>query len=347
MKLLITGGYGFAGSHLVRHIFTTYPTYKIWNLDLLTYAANPANLWDIEELEKELPPSARRYRFVQGDICDKLLIDTLIEEHKFDAIINLAAETHVDRSIHESKNFIKTNVLGIHTLLDAIRAHKVPRFVHISTDEVYGDRDGRDSAHEASEFTPSSPYSASKAAGDFLIQSYVRTFGIPAIIIRPSNFYGSHQYPEKLIPLAATNMLEGKKVPVHGDGTQIRSWLFVHDACHAIDVLLHRGHEGELYNIGGIEKKNIDVIHTVAEILQKDPTLHIEFTPDRPGQDKKYSLNWSKFQQAHEWKAEDHFDENMRKTVTWYLENPHWWQPLKQMSSYADHYSRQKQGRWF
>lgn len=347
MRILITGGCGFIGSHLTRHLFLSYPEYKIWNLDLLTYAGNPENLKDIEETERELPVEQKRYFFIRGDICDHELIAVLLEKEKFDAIINLAAETHVDRSIYESKSFIKTNVQGVHTLLDAVRKFKIPRFIHISTDEVYGDRHGENGAEENHAFSPSSPYSASKAAGDFLIQSYVRTFGLPAIILRPSNNFGTHQYPEKFIPLATSNMFEGKKIPIHGDGRQIRTWLYVKHTCEAIDILLHQGIIGEIYNIGGTEIENLEIVNTIAKILGKNSAEHIEFTKDRPGQDKKYSLNWNKFKKHYNWEPKGDFNDHMRKTVTWYIENPSWWRSIKESSAYQDHYARQKQGRWF
>src|SRR3989338_1377172 len=213
MKILVTGGLGFMGSNLIRHLYTSYPEHSIWNLDVITYAGNPDNLKDVEDLERDLPEHKKRYHFVRGDICDERLLDYLLGEHSFDAIIHLAAETHVDRSIHDTRHFIRTNVGGTHALLDAIRSRPVNRFVHISTDEVYGDRTNEGHAHENSAFMPSNPYSASKAAGDLLVQSYIRTYNIPAIIVRAANNYGPRQHPEKLIPIAISNLLEGKKMP--------------------------------------------------------------------------------------------------------------------------------------
>lgn len=347
MKLLITGGYGFMGSHTVRHFYYSYPEYKIWNLDLLTYAANPLNLKDIEIAEKKNSRIGKRYNFVHGDICDHVLIDKLFKTHKFDAIINFAAETHVDRSIHESKHFITTNVQGVHTLLDAVRKYKTPKFIHISTDEVYGDRHGIDSAHEETAFSPSSPYSASKAAADFLIQSYVRTFNLPIIIVRPSNNFGTHQYPEKLIPLITTNVLEGKKIPIHGKGNQIRSWLHTSDLCKSLDVLLHKGRDGEIYNIGGVELRNIDMVKMITDLLGKKHKDHIEYTKDRPGQDKKYSLDSNKLKKHYGLIFGKPIIEKIKDIVFWYKENQDWWKAIKSTPSFKDHYIRQSKGKWF
>lgn len=347
MKLLITGGCGFMGSHAVRYFYENYPTYKIWNLDLLTYAANTLNLKDIEDNEANKDVSKRRYNFVQGDICDNVLVEGLFKKHKFDAIINFAAETHVDRSIHESKNFIRTNVQGVHTILDEMRKYKIKKLIHISTDEVYGDRYGLDSAHEETSFSPSSPYSASKAAADFLIQSYVRTFDLPAVIVRPSNNFSTHQYPEKLIPLTITNVLEGKKVPIHGKGKQVRSWLHTDELCLALDSLLHSDRVGEIYNIGGVEIENIEVVKTIIGFLGKKPSDFIEYTKDRPGQDKRYSLDSTKLKKHHKLILGKNFIKNLESVVSWYIKNKEWWQAIKSTPVFRDHYNRQSQGKWF
>lgn len=348
MKLLITGGCGFIGSNLIHHIYQKYPNYIIWNLDALTYAGNLENLSEIQQKEALLPPREKRYHFVHGNICDPVLLENLLSSHQFDAILNLAAESHVDRSIMGAGDFIKTNIQGVHTLLDAARKHKIQRFIQMSTDEVYGDRHGATSpAAEHDTLRPSSPYSASKAAADLLIQSYIRTFKFPAIIVRPSNNFGAYQYPEKLIPLTITNLLQEIKVPVHGDGLQERSWLFTKDCCNALDVILHQGHEHEIYNIGGTQKKIIEIIEHIAGILDKDHNEFIEYVSDRPGQDKKYELHDHKLRTRHNWSNEYTFDDAIKIVVQWYIDNPSWWQGIRNNDLFRQHYVKQAMGKWF
>ncbi len=347
MKILITGGLGFMGSNLIRHLLTKYANYTIWNLDVITYAGNPDNLKDIEERERDLPVHKKRYHFVRGDICDERLLEYLLGEQAFNAVIHLAAETHVDRSIHDTRHFIRTNVGGTHALLDAIRKYPVARFVHISTDEVYGDRADSGHAHEGTTFAPSNPYSASKAAGDLLVQSYVRTYGVPATIVRPSNNFGPYQYPEKLIPLSVSNVLEGKKIPLHGTGEYTRSWLFVGDFCRAVDTLLHGDHNGESYNVSGYQKTNLEIARLIAQRLKKNPDDVIEFVPDRPGQDKSYLLVCDKLKNHHNWVHAHKFEDAMAHTIDWYVSNKPWWQKVRNTPGFQDYYKEQIEGRWF
>jgi dTDP-glucose 4,6-dehydratase len=317
MKLVITGGLGFIGSNFVRHILSKYPDYEIVNLDKVTYAGNPKNLADVEKNS--------RYRFVKGDICDSKIVDRLAMDA--DAIINFAAETHVDRSIVESGSFVKTDVLGTHTLLEAAKKHKIKKFLQISTDEVYGSID-HGSFSESSLLQPNSPYSASKAGGDMLVRAYYKTFNIPAIITRSSNNYGPYQYPEKFIPLFITNLLEGKKLPLYGDGLNVRDWLYVMDNCTAIDLVLHKGAIGEVYNIGGdCEKRNIDVVKLILKFLNKDESF-IEYVNDRPGHDRRYALESAKLKKLG-WKLKTNFEDGLKLTVEWYKINRDIWKSLK------------------
>src|SRR3989338_10750381 len=283
MRILITGGLGFIGSNFIRQILNKYPDYKITNLDAITYAGNPKNLKDVEK--------NKNYEFVKGDICDSKIVDKLSKDK--DAIINFAAETHVDRSIIESGSFVKTDVFGTHTLLEAAKKYKTKKFLQISTDEIYGSIE-KGSFTEESAIQPKSPYSASKAGGDMLVRAYNKTFNIPALITRSSNNYGPYQYPEKFIPLFVINLLENKKVPLYGDGLNVRDWLYVMDNCEAIDLVFHKGAPGEVYNVGGdCEKRNIDVVNMMLKALGKDESF-IEYVKDRLGHDRRYSLDSSK-----------------------------------------------------
>lgn len=319
MKILVTGGAGFIGSNFIRHLMSSHPGYKIVNVDTLTYAGNLDNLRDID--------TDLRYTFVKGDICDSNLINTILEKHEIDMIVHFAAESHVDRSIADASVFVRTNVLGTHTLLDAARRHAIRKFIHISTDEVYGSIP-EGSFKETDILTPSSPYSSSKAGSDLLALSYFTTYNLPVIVTRCTNNFGPYQYPEKLIPLFVTNLIDGKKVPVYGTGKNIRDWIHVNDHCRAVDFLLHKGKTGEIYNIGGgSEKTNLEITEKILELLRKDESM-IEYVTDRPGHDFRYSLNCSKLRSLG-WKPGYSFEEGLQDTVTWYMQNEWWWRPLK------------------
>ncbi|PIZ72340.1 dTDP-glucose 4,6-dehydratase [Candidatus Peregrinibacteria bacterium CG_4_10_14_0_2_um_filter_43_11] len=307
MKLLVTGGAGFIGSHFVRHIIKTYPDYHVTNLDKLTYAGNLDNLSDVADHPQ--------YRFFQGDIADAKLVDELTGET--DVIVNFAAETHVDRSIDDSSPFLTTNVIGTQVLLEAARKHRHPRYIQVSTDEVYGDIE-EGFFTEQSPIKPSSPYSASKAAADMLCLAYHRTYDVPVLISRCSNNYGSNQYPEKLIPFFVKKLLNDEKVPVYGDGSNIRDWLHVIDHCCAIDLILHKGRVGEVYNIGTNEEHtNLEVTKKMLEILNL-PEDRIEFVTDRLGHDLRYAIDSSKIQNELGWKPSVPFEEGFRETINWY-----------------------------
>jgi dTDP-glucose 4,6-dehydratase len=328
MKLLITGGAGFIGSNFIRHILKKYPDYKIINLDKLTYCGNLENLKDIE--------NNSNYSFVKGDICDKEIVDKLVSQ--VDVIIHFAAETHVDRSITDAITFIETDVIGTFTLLEAARKHNVKKFIQISTDEVYGEiKEG--SFKETDELKPRNPYSAAKAAADRLAYSFFATYKLPVIITRSSNNYGPYQYPEKVIPLFVTNLLEGKKVPLYGDGLNIRDWLFVDDNCEAIDFILHNGKLGEVYNVAGkSEVTNLELTKFILKELGKDESF-IEHVKDRPGHDKRYSLNINKVQQLG-WQPKHNFQEAMKQTIQWYKNNNDWWKKIKD-GTFQEYYNKQ------
>ncbi len=317
MKLLITGGCGFIGSNFARYILDKYSNYKIINLDKLTYCGCLENLKDIENNE--------HYTFVKGDICDGKLVNTLTKE--CDVIINFAAESHVDRSIENAASFISTNVEGVRVLLDAAKKNKVRRIIQISTDEVYGSTQ-KGSFREDSLLHPNSPYAASKAGGDHLALAYYTTFKAPVIITRSSNNFGPYQFPEKVIPLFITNLLENKRIPLYGDGLNVRDWLYVMDNCSAIDVVLHEGKIGEIYNIGGsYEIPNIELTHIILNLLGKDDKM-IEYVPDRLGHDRRYSLDSKKIMQLG-WSPSESFDKAIEKTIGWYKNNKSWWKGIK------------------
>lgn len=319
MRLLVTGGLGFIGSNFIRQMLEEHPEDSIVNLDKVTYAGNPENLRDIA--------GDPRYTFIRGDICDQDLVGSVFREHQIDAVVHFAAESHVDRSIEDASVFVRTNVLGTHVLLEAALSHGVGRFIHVSTDEVYGSiKSG--SFRETDNLNPSSPYSASKAASDLLARSYYITHNLPVIVTRCTNNFGPYQYPEKLIPLFATNLLEGKKVPVYGTGKNVRDWIHVADHCRAVDFVLRHGEPGEVYNIGGgNEKSNLEITEGILRALGKDESM-IEYVPDRPGHDWRYSLDSSKLRSMG-WKPEFDFETALQETVRWYRENEWWWRPLK------------------
>lgn len=330
MKLLITGGLGFIGSNFIRHILNKYSDYKIVNLDKMTYAGNPENLRDIEK--------DPHYKFVRGCVTDENLVNELVSGEKPDAIIHFAAESHVDRSIHGSLDFVQTNVMGTRVMLDAAKQYKIERFIYISTDEVYGDIEVG-SFKEDDPFRPNSPYSASKAAGDLLTRAYFKTFKTPVLITRSSNNYGPYQYPEKLIPLFITNLLEGKKVPLYGDGLNVRDWLYVLDNCTGIDMILHRGKDGEAYNIGGDnEKTNREITDIVLKELGKDESW-IEYVKDRPGHDRRYSLDSTKIKKIG-WEPKYDFETAIREKIEWYKNNEDWWKEIKS-GGYLEFYNKQ------
>jgi len=320
MRLLVTGGAGFIGSHFIRHVLRAHPGYEIVNLDKLTYAGNLSNLKDIE--------GNKRYSFWKGDICDSKATLSAIKD--CDAVINFAAETHVDRSIRDAGSFIRTDVYGTYMLLEAARKNNVKRFLQISTDEVYGSVENG-SFKETDPLQPSSPYSASKAGGDVLALSYAVTYGLPVLLTRSSNNFGPYQYPEKLIPLFITNLLEGKEVPLYGDGRNIRDWIYVQDNCEAIDFVFHHGSEGEIYNVGGgNEKTNLEITRMLLTALDKDASF-IKRVKDRVGHDRRYSLNCEKINKLG-WRPRFTFENALMQTVRWYKENMAWWRKLKAMS---------------
>ncbi len=317
-KILVTGGAGFIGTNFVRFLLKRYPEVEITNVDKLTYAGHPGNLSEL----KDDP----RHRFVQADIADAEKMHELVGES--DAVVNFAAETHVDRSIVDSTEFLRTNVLGTQVLLEAARQTKLGRFLHISTDEVYGSIPKPESATETSPLEPNSPYAASKAAADLLVRSYVVTYRVPASITRSSNNYGPYQYPEKFIPLSITKALSGEKIPLYGDGQQERDWIYVDDNCEAIDLVLRQGKVGEIYNIGaGEEVQNIMLLRQTLELLGK-PTSLIEPVTDRPGHDRRYAMKVGKLESLG-WKRRHNLEQGLQKTVQWYQNNPAWWKSLK------------------
>lgn len=315
-KILITGGAGFIGANLVKYIIDKYKNYKVVNLDLLTYAANLNNLKDIERNSN--------YKFIKGDIANREFIFKLFKDEKFDIVINCAAESHVDRSITEPGIFIKSNVVGTQVLLDACREYSVGRFHQVSTDEVYGDLpiDNPNLLFkEDSIIRPSSPYSASKASADLLVNSYYRTYNTPITISRCSNNYGPFQHNEKLIPLMISKILKNEKLPVYGDGRNIRDWLHVYDHCSAIDLIVHKGKEGEVYNIGGnCELSNIEIVKFLLENLNRSEDL-ITFVKDRPGHDLRYAVDSSKIERELGWDRKYNFSYGIIETINWYKEN--------------------------
>ncbi|WP_082088188.1 dTDP-glucose 4,6-dehydratase [Methanosarcina sp. WH1] len=323
VTVLVTGGAGFIGSNFIRIMLDRHKNYRIINLDQLTYAGNLENLRDIE--------TNANYSFVRGNICDRLLVERIVSENNIDYIVNFAAESHVDRSIKDPEIFIKSNVLGTQVLLDAAKKYNINKFLQISTDEVYGSLGNTGYFTENTPLSPNSPYSASKASADLLVRAYYKTFGLKVNITRCSNNYGPYQFPEKLIPLMIYNAINGKKIPVYGDGLNIRDWLHVNDHCSAIDSVLQNGKIGEVYNIGGNnEKTNIDIVKTIIKILsEKLPERDISeslisFIEDRKGHDRRYAIDATKIDQELGWKPQIDFEDGIRMTVDWYLNNKNW-----------------------
>ncbi|NOZ71100.1 MAG: dTDP-glucose 4,6-dehydratase [Chloroflexi bacterium] len=319
-NFLITGGAGFIGANFVHHLLATYPDYRVVVFDKLTYAGNLNNLADVSD--------DPRYTFVRGDICDAQAVETVIREHSIDTIVNFAAETHVDRSIMEPDAFIRTDVIGTHVLLEAARKLGLERYHQISTDEVYGHIPAGYSSRETDPVAPRSPYSASKASGDLLVLSYWVTYQLPVTITRGANNIGPYQYPEKVVPLFVTNALEGKPLPVYGDGRQMRDYQWVGDHCQGIDVVIHHGQLGEIYNVGtGQEMENLRMVEILLDELGAPRSL-IQHVEDRPGHDRRYSLNVDKLK-ALGWQPQHDCETAIRRTVRWYVDNEWWWRPLK------------------
>ncbi len=331
MRIVVTGGAGFIGSNFVRYLLRTRPGVEVVNLDKLTYAGNLQNLRDVE--------GDRRYTFVRGDICDAGVVCSALTGA--DAVVNFAAETHVDRSISGPQDFIRTDVLGTHTLLEAVRELGVGRYLQISTDEVYGSIE-EGSFTEDGVLDPSSPYSASKAGADLLALAYHRTFGTPVLITRSSNNFGPWQYPEKIVPLFVTNALDGLPLPVYGDGRNVRDWLYVEDNCAAIDLVLREGEPGDVYNVGGgHEVENLDLTRRILAVLGKDEGL-IRYVADRPGHDRRYSVDCAKLR-ALGWAPATSFDNGLAATVQWYRDHRAWWEPIKS-GEFRRYYERQYEG---
>jgi dTDP-glucose 4,6-dehydratase len=331
MKLLITGGAGFIGSAFIRLVLGAPDSDTIINLDKLTYAGNLENL--------ESVAGHPRYRFVRGDICDAALVNDLVAEERPDAIVHFAAESHVDRSIFAPGPVFETNLRGTFTLLEAVRGHKIGRFLHVSTDEVYGSLEPPLEADENFPLNPSSPYSAAKAGSDLLVRSYFTTYRLPVVLTRASNNYGPYQFPEKLIPLMISNALENKSLPVYGDGMQVRDWLYVDDHCRGIRSVLQKGIDGEIYNIGGNRSlPNLEVIHKILAETGKPASLITE-VPDRPGHDRRYALSSEKIHRHTGWTPAMPFEEGLHATVEWYRQNPVWVEHVKS-GDYASYYER-------
>ncbi|KAA9022072.1 dTDP-glucose 4,6-dehydratase [Niallia endozanthoxylica] len=320
MKLLVTGGAGFIGSNFVRYMVNKYPEYIIYNLDLLTYAGNLENLKDIEDKPN--------YKFVRGDIADREFVQELFEKEQFDYVLNFAAESHVDRSITNPEIFVQTNIQGTLALLDAARAIGVKKYLQVSTDEVYGTLGETGYFTEETPLAPNSPYSASKTGADLLVRAYNETYGLPVNITRCSNNYGPYHFPEKLIPLMIINALHDKELPIYGDGLNVRDWLHVEDHCQAIDLVLHKGRDGEVYNVGGNnERTNIDIVKTILKQLDKPETL-IKFVKDRPGHDRRYAIDATKLRTELGWEPKYTFETGIKQTIEWYLNNKEWWQNI-------------------
>lgn len=337
MKLLITGGAGFIGSNFILYWLKNHPDDQIVNLDKLTYAGNLENLKSVEKNP--------HYTFVQGDICNPESVQKAMQG--IDMVVHFAAESHVDRSIMDPSRFVMTNVIGTQVLLEAAAANKVQRFHHISTDEVFGslELDDHNKFNDKTSYAPRSPYAASKAGSDHLVRAYHITYGLPVTITNCSNNFGPYMFPEKFIPLAITNLLENKKIPVYGDGLNIRDWLYVEDHCRAIDAVLKKGRIGETYLVGGMTElyPNIEIAKKIIRLMGKDESS-IEFVKDRLGHDRKYDVDWTKIKNELGWEPQFTFDEWLEKTVQWYAENQEWWKRIKS-GTYQDYYKKQYEQR--
>ena len=330
MKLLVTGGAGFIGANYVRMLLERGGD-RVVNLDLLTYAGNLENLAGCE--------GRPDYRFVRGDVRDRALLDRLLAEERIEAVVHFAAESHVDRSIDDPREFLDTNILGTQTLLESARRAGVARFLQVSTDEVYGSLGPTGLFTEDSPLAPNSPYAASKAAADLVCRAYHRTYGFPVLVTRCSNNYGPYQFPEKLIPLMIANALEGRPLPVYGDGRNVRDWLYVRDHCEAVDAVLRRGRPGEVYNVGGNnEMQNIQIVRLLLELLGLDES-RITFVKDRPGHDRRYAIDATRIRDELGWAPRHRFREGIRATVDWYLANRAWWEKVRS-GAYREYYDR-------
>ena len=335
-SILVTGGAGFSGSNFIYYMRETHPSYVIVTLDKLTYAGNLENLEGIQEGDT--------YYFVKGDIADRELVESIVREHHIDAIINFAAESHVDRSILGSAEFIQTNVVGTHVLLEVARTLSVKRFLQVSTDEVYGSAPLSIKFDEETLLRPSSPYAASKAAADMLALSYQHTFGTPVVITRCSNNYGPYQFPEKLIPLMISNALNNVPLPIYGDGLQVRDWIHVRDHCAALDIVLHSGTPGQVYNISAEEEKqNLNVVNLILKKLKKPKSL-ISFVKDRPGHDRRYAISAEKIRRELGWRPGISFEEGMESTIEWYVKNKSWWEKIRS-GEYRKYYRKMYEER--
>jgi dTDP-glucose 4,6-dehydratase len=338
MKVLVTGGCGFIGSNFIRYFLKSYPSYSVINVDKLTYAGNLENLSDFSR--------SSRYDFIRADITEASRMEELISRG-VDAIVNFAAESHVDRSIEDPSAFMKTNVFGTFVLLEEVRKaypKQRIRFLHISTDEVYGSLAETGVFTEETPLAPNSPYSASKTAADLLVRAYHQTYGLPCLITRCSNNYGPYQFPEKLIPLMISNAIEDKELPIYGDGMHVRDWIYVEDHCRALDVVLHHGREGEVYNIGSRnERPNLTVAQTILDRLGKPYSL-IRFVTDRLGHDRRYAIDFSKIESQLRWRPSISFEEGIRRTIEWYLDHQEWWRKIK-TGEYLDYYDRMYKNR--
>jgi dTDP-glucose 4,6-dehydratase len=322
MKLLVTGGCGFIGTNFIRLMLGSHPDWSIANLDKLTYAGNRLNLMDLERDET-------RYEFIQGDICDRDLVMDILAANAFDAVVNFAAESHVDRSINDPSPFVTTNVQGAQNLLECARQRRIGRFVHISTDEVYGTLGPQGKFIETTPLAPNSPYSASKAGADLMARAYFETYGFPVLVTRCSNNYGPYQFPEKLIPLMYLTAMADKPLPVYGDGLNVRDWIYVDDHCRGVELTLLKGREGQAYNFGGnAEETNIDVVKTLLSILGKPESL-ISFVGDRPGHDRRYAMDYSLAESELGFAPTLDFATGLRKTVEWYAANGEWMEQVQ------------------
>lgn len=333
MNILITGGAGFAGSHFIRYIFEHYRDIRVLNIDILTYAASLDRLQDIEKRFKDA------HVFLKGDITDRAGIEEVFKKFKPHVIIDFAAETHVDRSILEPGSFVKTDVIGTYTLLEAARIFGIKRYIKVSTDEVFGSIE-KGKFTEESPFEPNSPYSASKAGGDLLCRAYFKTYGLPVIVSHFCNFYGPWQHPEKFMPLFITNLIEGKKVPLYGNGRNQREWIYIEDVCNALSLLLQKGNVGEVYNIGsGHEKENWEVATHLLQLLGKDERFIVK-TQDRPGHDVRYALSSAKIKKLG-FVPNFSFERGLKETIAWYKTNKQWWGKIKNSSEFQEYYKKQ------